>query len=287
MKIKALPERAAFTLLELLVTIGIIGLLAGLLLPALSRSKSKAYLISCASNSKQLMVAWYLYADDNATFLPPNENGIPGEYLASKTWIDGWLTYDPTSSWNTNEDYLVDPMHATLASYLRSAKVYRCPSDPINFGNQPRVRSVSMNQAMGMSDTAQGQRSEKPWTIITEDTAKRGDNFYKLYAQTSQLDQPSSRWVFIDEHPDSINDGSFCIILPQTGQEPVWWDLPASTHDNASAVTFADGHAERHEWKVKSTLRKVARQPMARGSSSKGEDFDWLSIRTSTFLGAK
>ena len=233
------------------------------------------------------MVAWQMYADENRGMLPPNESGIPGEYTASKSWIDGWLTYNPKTFWNTNEDYLVSPLHATLAAYIHDPKIYRCPSDPTKLGGVNRVRSVSMNQAMGMSAKALAQRADKSWNIITQDAAKPGEKYYKVYEQSSQLDQPSSRWVFIDEHPDSINDGSFCIILPQVGKDHYWWDLPASTHANGSALTFADGHAERHQWKVGSTLMSIKAKKMERGFSANGEDFDWLAERTTTTLGVK
>ncbi|MGH7968173.1 MAG: type II secretion system protein, partial [Limisphaerales bacterium] len=67
---------AAFSLIELLVVIGIIVVLAGMLLPALSQSKSKAQALTCGNNLKQLTVAWVLYSDDNADLLV-NNHGVP------------------------------------------------------------------------------------------------------------------------------------------------------------------------------------------------------------------
>jgi prepilin-type processing-associated H-X9-DG protein len=95
------------------------------------------------------------------------------------------------------------------------------------------------------------------------------------YRKITELKDPSMIWVFLDEHPDSINDGCFS-TLASAGQ---FNDLPASYHNGACGIAFTDGHSEIHKWVDAATLQPVKKIDWPGGAASP-HDVAWLLQRT-------
>lgn len=273
--------RRGFTLIELLVVIAIIAILAAMLLPALSKAKAKAQGILCLNNGKQVMIAWRMYPDDNS-------DKLPGNFGVDNTTTDARSTALEKSTWIANVmDWSVNPMNTNIAlikssqlsPYMSgSVNVYKCPAD--NFlspaqvaqGWSGRVRSLSMNSFFG------------PYNRIADGVWNKGHNVfftgYRQWLKLSDINMPAAYWVMIDEHPDSINDGFF-LNNPDGYGAGQWGDGPASYHNGACGISFADGHSEIHKWKSASTIIPVRFSWSPRPFDAAGRlDYRWLMDRT-------
>jgi prepilin-type N-terminal cleavage/methylation domain-containing protein/prepilin-type processing-associated H-X9-DG protein len=268
--------RSGFTLIELLVVIAIIAILAAMLLPALSTAKVKAQGIQCMSNLKQLQIAWQLYSVDNNDKLATSGYISPVEPTA---WVDGWLDFNGGNPDNTNTAALMDPKRSKFASYA-SVGVYRCPADhsmvTVRGQSLPRVRSMSMSQAFGPGDWLD------PAGFQANVTSKK----YKVYYKTAHIVNPgpSMVYVLLDEHPDGINAGGFANMMVENAGSARIIDFPASYHNGAGGISFADGHAEIKKWRDPRTRPPVRynNQLALNVPSPNNPDMIWLSDRTSS-----
>jgi len=268
----------AFTLIELLVVIAIIAILAGMLLPSLAKAKTKAQGIKCMSNLKQLQLVWHYYADDNQDRL--TTSGYTGPPVEPTAWVDGWLSFDPGNADNTNTLALQDPKRSKFAAYLTAVEVYRCPADrsTVKIGGRTydRVRSMGMSQAFGPGEWLD------PAGFRANVTSKK----YRVYYKTADIVDPgpASCYVMLDEHPDSINAGGFANMMVERPDAARIIDFPASYHNGAAGISFADGHAEIRKWLDARTKPppKYNNQLTLNVASPNNRDMIWLAERTSS-----
>ena len=249
-----------FTLIELLVVIAIIAILAAMLLPALSRARDSAQATTCSNNIKQLELAWMVYADDFSGHLV-NNSSTADTRTYRQSWVNNIQDWG-TSDENTNVAFILS---GKLAPYVNNnLGVYKCPADRAVAQNGPRLRSVSMNCMIG-DPLIDPNRFNPTWV---------------QFLTSTQIPRPSNFYVFIEEHPDTINDGYFM----NRWDEIKWGNLPASYHNNGANMSWADGHVERHRW-IADTVRPPIKGAVNGGYvPSPTSDYLWLRERTSLKL---
>jgi len=242
------PEEA-FTLLELLVVIAVIGILAAILLPSLSRAKESARNINCMSNLRQLELCWILYADDNAGVFVPNDwiatvgDGNANIMDFTKTsWCPGDASMDTTTS---------NIQQGLLFPYNTSTAIYHCPSDfstilDANWNPLPQLRNRSYN----MSQSVNG------YPLLTNELLGYSvDGIQPCFAKFSSITNPTPArlFVFIDENEVTLEDAQFGFPCPGVGYGMDWWDMPSNRHNQGANLSFADGHVEHWKWQAPMT----------------------------------
>jgi len=230
-----------FTLIELLVVIAIIAILAAMLLPALAAAKKKAQGISCLSNYKQLTLAWIMYANDNSENLPFNGDRNATGTQTTPSWVYSsqadYMTWG-LDAYNTNTAFFINNQLSSLGDYVaKTTGIFHCPSDYYLSSAQRAAGWVNRDRSCAMEAAIGG--GIKYYA---------GQSWFYNVLKTSDFHTPgpSDCFLFLDQHPDSIDDGSFYYDSAST----TFIELPGSNHGGASGISFADGHSEMHKMQL-------------------------------------
>jgi prepilin-type N-terminal cleavage/methylation domain-containing protein/prepilin-type processing-associated H-X9-DG protein len=222
------PTAPGFTLVELLVVIGIIALLIGILMPALSKAREQANAVKCMSNERQLGQALVMFTNDHNGYLPKawfNDGPFAGK--------GGWNYRDPMYGWT----YL-------LMKYIGGNKeVFRCPSDDSghvydtfndtapNLPDRGDADNIPGSYRMNISDLPNGPfdairvtrlGSPSEAIIIADGRQGIGGNAWN---QLARWEAPNGR------------------VSKQRTENVAW-----KRHRNRGMYVFADGHAENLSW---------------------------------------
>jgi prepilin-type N-terminal cleavage/methylation domain-containing protein/prepilin-type processing-associated H-X9-DG protein len=225
------PSQAGFTMTELMIVIAIMAILSAILLPALSKGRSRSQAISCLNNLRQLQICWQMYEQDYDV-LPANNHVNGTKFLAGMSdttgasWCPGDARIDTTTE---------NIERGQLFRYNKSTAIYHCPSDnskangAIGGAQILRTRSYGMSSSIGCE-------------VVS----------FPTYTRISEIidPPPSSLFVFIDAHENAIGDAHFTLYPELLNATKTWIDMPSDRHDQAGNLSFADGHIERWKWEA-------------------------------------
>jgi prepilin-type N-terminal cleavage/methylation domain-containing protein/prepilin-type processing-associated H-X9-DG protein len=254
--------KAAFTLIELLVVIAIIAILAGMLLPALSKAKQKGQQAACFNNVKQLTLGFMMYIDDNENVFPAG-----GSQNATGAQPEDWLWWQAeTNNFNNATGPERDITKSAIARFIgglapgtrtNSSTILRCPGDifwpkrinPQATARKPYRFTYSLNAWTGP------QSDQGMATFIN--TARTTIRKFRQ----NQIVNPANKYMICEERGDR-SDGETLYNAPSLGTFPdncitdsrwVCRNTPANTfngtdpfttrHANRANIGFADGHA--------------------------------------------
>ena len=244
--------KKAFTLIELLVVIAIIALLLAILLPSLTAVKQLASSVVCASNEKQILTAWHLYATENDSRICGPETGEYIPAIGKYDWVEGQygnITYE-------QEIEGTAPSAATgnqgikggaLYPYYEDHKLVHCPADK-RYRNPPTVISANPggDGAYRTYSFIMQMNSRHPAANAVSDGWLKNEQ--EICRKITDISNPGSKYMLIEENDNrGINAGSWVMDLRPATMELV--DPFAIFHNMRSILGFADGHAEKIVWK--------------------------------------
>ena len=236
-------RKRAFTLIEMMVVIAIIGILSALLIPAISVAKQKARSVKCISNLRQLSLGFTMYTDDHAQQLPPLNSGGP--------FKDPVTPHNPTNWW-----YRIISEAGYIPSVTNKNGIWRCPNVIAEDMYSPFEELMEGYGVVENNGHVPGLRSIM-WYALDKDGKPAGS------VRTGAIKRPSELWMVGDVGTPKDEDldlakfpyGGYyrteITTFPPTSLG--MWDQkppkqPAVRHKLKANICFVDGHVEAWDY---------------------------------------
>jgi prepilin-type processing-associated H-X9-DG protein/prepilin-type N-terminal cleavage/methylation domain-containing protein len=225
--------RGGFTMIELLVVVGVIAILAALLLPALARAKGKAGQIVCLNNQRQLAAALLLYCDEHADTFPTGA-AASDQGAHPEDWL--WWQMDRTPS---GASTMRDAQGSALAPYLGGYRsgIFRCPTDKDALAREATWKRDPTLELYTYSYSLNAHSKRGMASFISKSRE------VICLSKLGSVVDPSQK-IMLAEEKGGPNDGPGSVSIDDGRWQPLGYPL-TMRHGGKANVAFADGHAAR------------------------------------------